>query len=450
MARPRTRFRCSDCGHVHAKWLGRCPGCGAWNTLVEQTTTARSSGGTRARVVEPTPLAEVTVAGGGEVRLRIGIGELDRILGGGLVAGSLVLIGGDPGVGKSTLLLMALDQLGRRGLTTLYVTGEESAAQVRLRADRLGLAGDGLQLLAETDLPAVVEAAKRVKPAVLVIDSIQTLADPALASVPGAVTQVREVAGRAMELSKVEGIATFLVGHVTKEGGLAGPRLLEHLVDTVVYFEGDGRSSLRMLRAVKNRFGPTGEVGLFEMADQGLVEVPDASARLLQERVASAAGTAVVAAMEGSRPVLAEVQALVGPPGLGSPARTAVGLDRGRLMMLLAVLGKLGLPLTDRDVFASAAGGLRLVEPAVDLALVAALASSFRDRALDPDCLVFGEVGLVGEVRAVGHPLLRLKEAARHGFRRAIVPATAATESPPGLRVVPVRTVREALDQVLT
>ncbi len=451
MARPKTRYRCSSCGQVSLKWGGRCSACGEWNTLQEETSSASNpSGPSKARTVTPTPLQEVVLGGGGEVRLRVGIGELDRILGGGLVAGSLVLIGGDPGVGKSTLLLMALDALGRRGLSTLYVTGEESKAQIRLRADRLGIAGDGLQLLAETDLPAVVEAVRRMRPAVLVIDSVQTLQDPDLQSVPGAVSQVREVAGRAMELAKGEGIATFLVGHVTKEGGLAGPRLLEHLVDTVIYFEGDGRSSLRMLRAIKNRFGPTGETGLFEMRDRGLVEVPDASARLLQERVPSASGTAVVAAVEGSRPVLAEVQALVGPPGLGSPARTAVGLDRGRLMMLLAVLGKLGLPMGERDVFVSAAGGLRLVEPGVDLGLVAAIASSFRDRPLDEQALAFGEVGLVGEIRAVGHPQLRLKEAAHHGFRRAIVPASGDIEPPPGLELLRVRTVREALDALLT
>ncbi len=449
MARPRTRFRCTSCGHAEPRWAGRCPGCSAWNSLQEESPgTAKATVG-KVRRVEPTPLQEVNVRGGGEVRLRVGIGELDRILGGGLVTGSLVLLGGDPGVGKSTLLLMALDALGRRGLTALYVTGEESAAQVRLRADRLGLSGDGLSLLAETDLPAVVEAVRRHRPSVLVIDSVQTLQDPGLQGVPGAVSQVRQVASQAMALAKGEGIATFLIGHVTKEGGLAGPRLLEHLVDTVVYFEGDGRSSLRMLRAVKNRFGPTGETGLFEMRDEGLVEVPDASARLLSERVPTAAGTAVVAAMEGSRPVLAEVQALVGPPGRGSPARTAVGLDRGRLMMLLAVLGKLGIPLSERDVFVSAAGGLRLNEPAIDLALVTAIASSFRDRPLDPHALAFGEVGLVGEVRAVGHPAQRLKEAAQHGFRRVVLPASAEVEPPAGLELVRVRTVREALESLL-
>lgn len=446
MARPRTQYRCSSCGHVATKWGGRCGACNEWNSLVEETAGGPGAPAARKlRTLTPTPMRDVALSGGGEVRLRVGIGELDRILGGGLVAGSLVLIGGDPGVGKSTLLLMAMDALGRKGLETLYVTGEESAVQVRLRADRLGLSGEGLHLLAETDLPAVAEAARRMRPAVLVIDSVQTLQDPALPGVPGAVSQVRQVASQAMALAKGEGIATFLVGHVTKEGGLAGPRMLEHLVDTVIYFEGDGRSSLRMLRAVKNRFGPTGETGLFEMRDEGLVEVPDASARLLQERVPTAPGTAVVAAMEGSRPVLAEVQALVGPPTLGNPARTAVGLDRGRLMMLLAVLGKLGIPLGERDVFVSAAGGLRLVEPAVDLGLVAAIASSFRDRPLDEHAIAFGEIGLVGEVRAVGHPLLRLKEAAQHGFQRAIVPASSQVEAPPGLKLVRVRTVRDAL-----
>jgi len=382
----------------------------------------------------------------GEVRLRVGMSELDRVLGGGLVAGSLTLLGGDPGVGKSTLLLMVLAHFAARGVPVLYVSGEESARQVRLRAERLGIADERLYLLPVTRLESAIEAAEQLGPAVVVIDSVQTLASESLESVPGSVSQVREVAAKAMALAKGRDVATFLVGHVTKQGGIAGPKVLEHLVDTVLYFEGDGRSPLRILRATKNRFGATGELGFFEMAGDGLREVPDASARLLRERVAGAPGTAVVAALEGTRPVLAEVQALVGRPSAGTPGRTALGLDRGRLGMLMAVLGKMGVLLHDRDVFISAAGGLRITEPAADLGVAMALASSLLDRPVDPSLLVFGEVGLVGEVRAVAHPGPRLLEAARHGFRRVVAPKAAVRDSPEGLEVIGVSSLIEAVE----
>jgi DNA repair protein RadA/Sms len=443
---PKTSFVCSECSHKSLKWMGKCPECNAWNSFEESGPPAqgRRANSSKVRHVEPVLLHEVDLSSG-EVRLSTGIGELDRVLGGGLVTGGLSLIGGDPGVGKSTLLLTVLANFAGRGLKTLYVSGEESARQIRLRANRLQLPTDKLYILPETDLDAALAAAERLKPRVLVLDSVQTLHSPELTGVPGAVSQVREVAARAMALSKGHDIPTFLVGHVTKQGGIAGPKVLEHLVDTVIYFEGDGRTQLRVLRAVKNRFGSTGEIGFFEMTAEGLEEVPDASARLLRERVASASGTAVIAAMEGSRPILAEVQALVGQPTPATPGRTTLGVDRSRLQMLLAVLGKLGFSLHDRDVFVSAAGGLKIHEPAADLGVAVSVVGSLRDRAIDPHTMVFGEIGLVGEIRAVSQPAFRLNEAARHGFRTIIAPHTAVEHAPEGLEVVGVRTLQEAL-----
>lgn len=403
-------------------------------------SVASKLGGT----VKPVRLADVDTSAG-ELRVKTGLNELDNVLGGGLVAGSLVLIGGDPGVGKSTLLLMALDRFASKGVDALYVSGEESVRQVHLRAGRLGVTSQNLLLLSETRWDVIEQACRSSKPRVVVIDSVQTMSAPDVSSVPGSVSQVREVAHRAMIFAKETGTAVFLVGHVTKSGEIAGPKVLEHFVDTVLYFEGDGRSSLRVLRSVKNRFGPAGELGMFEMAEQGLVEVPDASARLLEERVRNAPGTAVVATLEGSRPLLAEVQALVGRSTPATPARTCVGVDRGRVLMLAAVAEKAGLSLHDRDIFVNAAGGVRLHEPAADLAIVMAIASSLVEVALDPDTLFLGELGLVGEVRSIPHPIQRLKEAARHGFRRALVPPSAARDAPPGIECIPVKTLRDAL-----
>jgi DNA repair protein RadA/Sms len=449
MARPKVVHVCQQCGHESGRWLGRCPACDAWNSLKEETregpARVRASLDDAAR---PIALDDVDTRGQGEMRVRTGIGELDSVLGGGIVSGSVILIGGDPGVGKSTLLLMALDRFAKRGVHVLYVTGEESARQVRMRADRLGVSGATLLLLPHTDFSHVEQVVRDVGPQVVVVDSIQTVHLPEIDSLPGSVTQVREVAHRAMLLAKKTGTAVMLVGHVTRSGDIAGPKVLEHLVDTVLYFEGDGRSALRILRAVKNRFGAAGELGVFEMFDEGLREVPDASARLLQERVADAPGTAVVSSLEGSRPLLTEVQALVGRPSPSTPARTCVGVDRTRVLMLAAVLEKHGLPLHDRDVFVNAAGGVRLDEPAADLGILAALASSLCDRPVRADTIMFGEIGLVGEIRAVSHPGLRLREAARHGFRRAIAPGASAKDAPAGLSVVSVRTVREALEAI--
>jgi len=398
--------------------------------------------------MDPTPLLEVSAQRGGEIRLRTGLSELDNPLGGGLVAGSLVLIGGDPGVGKSTLLLMAADRFASRGLPVLYVTGEESLSQVRLRADRLGVASPSLLLLASTAWDQIEAAVRKAKPTAVIIDSVQTVAVPELDSIPGSVSQVREVAHRAMKLAKSGTTSVILVGHITKSGSLAGPKVLEHFVDTVLYFEGDGRSQLRILRSVKNRFGAAGELGLFEMAEDGLREVPDASARLLEERLADAPGTAVIATLEGNRPLLTEVQALVGRPSPAIPARTCVGIDRNRVLMLAAVLQKADVALHDRDLFVNAAGGVRLSEPAADLGAIAAIYSSFTERAIASDTLLFGEVGLVGEIRAVSHPIPRLREAARHGFKRVFAPPSCASEAPPGLEVIGVRSVRELLQQL--
>lgn len=454
MAKVRTRYVCSDCGYEAPKWMGRCPTCKAWNTLQEHVSDARPTKRAAPSLSSsdaPVPLSQVpTTAGGGEVRVRTGIGELDGVLGGGLVAGSLVLVGGDPGVGKSTLLLMAMDHFARKGLDVLYVSGEESVRQIHLRASRLGIEGERLLLLSHTDFQHVEQVVRQHQPRVLVLDSVQTVYLPQLDALPGSISQVREVAHRAMLLAKATGTSVILVGHVTKSGHLAGPKVLEHLVDTVLHFEGDGRTALRVLRAVKNRFGPAGELGVFEMSDKGLEEVPDASARLLRERVDGAPGTAVVATMEGTRALLAEVQALVGPATPATPARTCVGVDRNRLLMLAAVLGKAGLAVHDRDLFVNATGGVRLDEPAADLAVVAAIASSLTDRALDPHTMLIGEVGLVGEIRAVPHPRPRVREAARHGFHRVVVPAGLELGDPvKGVELVRVRTIREALDAAL-
>lgn len=456
MARKKQQWACSECDHQTYKWAGRCPSCGEWNTIEEVSEDAPGAAPQAAASVKltdalrPVPLTRVSVDAGGELRVRTGLGELDNVLGGGLVSGSLTLLGGDPGVGKSTLLLMALHRFASRGLPVLYATGEESARQVRLRADRLGLSSEHFLILAQTNFDVIEAAARETRPVVLVIDSVQTVRTQEATGIPGSVSQIREVAHRSMGLAKGTGIATWLVGHVTKSGDLAGPKVLEHFVDTVLYFEGDGRSQLRVLRAVKNRFGAAGELGLFEMSDDGLREVPDASARLLAERDPEAAGTAVVSTLEGSRPLLAEVQALVGAPGAHSPARTVVGVDRSRVLMLAAVLQKHGIGLQDRDVFVNAAGGVRVTEPAADLAILAALASTWADRPLPADTIVLGEVGLVGEIRAVSHPAQRLREAGRQGFRRAVVPSSCVEQAPPGLQAIGVRRVRDALDALAT
>ena len=431
MAKPSTVFVCSACGTESAKWHGQCPGCGAWNTLAEEAKAPGTKGPKAAgRAGKPVRLADVRAER--HARLTTGIGELDRILGGGLVPGSLVLIGGSPGIGKSTLTSMALGNLQGAGRRTLYVSGEESAAQIRLRAERLPGAALEVPVLAETDLDTVLATLDAERPEVCVIDSVQTLHAADLTSAAGSVGQVREVADRITRLAKARNIAVLLVGHVTKEGALAGPRVLEHLVDAVLQFEGERERTYRTLRALKNRFGSTNDVGVFEMRHGGLVEVADASARFVGEAT-KAPGSAVLAAMEGSRPLLVEVQALVSPSELVPPRRVANGIDRNRLALVLAVLGRhAGVSVGSADVFVNVAGGVRVDEPGADLAVALAVASAQRGVALgdgERPVACFGEVGLTGELRSVGHADRRLAEAAKFGLQPVIGPVdSGATE----------------------
>jgi DNA repair protein RadA/Sms len=452
-ARDASVYRCQQCGFASPK-PGTCPDCrratGELVQLVEER--AAPARGPRRAVTSPErprPLREISLERGD--RLATGLGELDRVLGGGVVRGSLVLIGGDPGIGKSTLLLQTARALARVAPPVLYVSAEESAAQVKMRADRLGIAADGLLLWAETDLSAVQAALDDVKPRALIVDSIQTVYLPELESAPGSVAQVRECGARLMTLARGLGVATFLVGHVTKEGALAGPRVLEHLVDTVLYFEGESHHAYRILRAVKNRFGSTNEIGVFEMGERGLAEVANPSGFFLAERPQGAAGSVIVSSLEGTRPLLLELQALVARASFGTPRRTVLGADYNRVCLLLAVLEKLGgMPLASQDVFVNVAGGGRVTEPAADLGIVVATASSYMDRAVPSDALVLGEVGLTGEVRAVSGVELRLREAAALGFRRAVVPRTnAGDRAKLPLEVRGVATVGEALDALL-
>ncbi|HUA12086.1 MAG TPA: DNA repair protein RadA [Solirubrobacteraceae bacterium] len=417
-----TAFVCSQCGQITPKWHGRCPGCGEWNTLVEEVAASASRAPRAAPPARPVPLAEFGESA--VERMATGVSELDRVLGGGLVPGSLVLLGGSPGIGKSTLTNMVLGHLQGAGLPTLYVSGEESGEQVRLRAERLAPGALQVPVLAETDLDVVLATIAAERPAACVIDSVQTLGSRELSGAPGSVGQVREVAARVMDVAKREGVAVILVGHVTKEGSLAGPRVLEHLVDCVLQFEGERERPYRELRALKNRFGATSEAALFEMRQGGLVEVLDASARFVAEATRSA-GSVVLAAMEGSRPLLVEVQALVSPSELEQPRRVVSGLDRNRLALVLAILARHGgVRTASADVFVNVVGGVRIDEPGCDLAVALAVASAQRGRPLaKAPRACFGELGLTGELRWVGHPERRLQEAARHGLADVIAPA---------------------------
>ncbi len=442
MARERRVYVCQGCGAVHARWAGRCDACGSWNSLAEETPAGdarrgRTRGGRRLELValsgrtEPPP------------RLVTGIGELDRVLGGGLVRGSVVLIGGDPGIGKSTLVLQALAGLAASGLRAVYVSGEESVAQIQLRARRLGLADAAVELAAATEVEAVVDTLAADPPAVLAVDSIQTAMVEGIEAAPGTVSQIRAAADLLVRFAKRRDVAVLLVGHVTKEGQIAGPRVLEHMVDTVLYFEGERGHQYRLLRAVKNRFGATHELGVFEMRDRGLVPVDDPSALFLGDRRGRVVGRFFFSSLEGTRPVLVEVQALVSPSVLATPRRTVVGWDAGRLAMVLAVLEtRCGLPLAGRDVYLNVAGGLRIQEPAADLAVAAALVSALHGTPLPPECVVFGEVGLAGEVRPVAMTEARLAEAARLGFERALLPRTPRLPATP-LEPVPIRRLTE-------
>jgi DNA repair protein RadA/Sms len=456
MAKPARSYVCQACGADSARWAGRCDACGAWNTLQEEAGGDTGIGAAPAlRAGRGRPIKLVGLKGEDVEPERIisGFAEFDRVTGGGLVPGSVCIVGGDPGIGKSTLVLAVLDRLALAmpDRPVLYVSGEESARQVKLRADRLGCSAENLCVLAETDAEKVLQAVQSLRPAAVAVDSIQTQYLPALQSAPGTVTQIREVAARFMALAKTTETPVFLVGHVTKDGAIAGPRVLEHMVDTVLYFEGGGAHAYRVLRAHKNRFGSASEIGVFEMKAGGLAEVANPSALFLAERPVDAPGSAVAAILNGTRTVLVEIQALVAPTGFGTPRRTALGIDSNRVALLAAVLEKkVGMEILSCDLFVNVAGGLSVDDPGADLAAIAALASSFRDAALPARTLVLGEVGLAGEVRAVSQPGIRLAEAARLGFERAILPAANArhAEAPPGIALEGVETVAEALDRI--
>ncbi|WP_019535562.1 DNA repair protein RadA [Paenibacillus ginsengihumi] len=454
MARTKTKFFCQECGYEAPKWLGKCPGCQAWNTFVEELDTGGKSNGYHSSLVRTKEKAVsiIHIKGGEEERIETSIRELNRVLGGGIVPGSLILVGGDPGIGKSTLLLQTSHELTKRGLKVLYISGEESVRQTKLRADRLQAVSPLLFVLCETNLEHIEAAIDEIEPDFLVIDSIQTVYHSAVASAPGSVSQVRECTGHFMRLAKIKGIATVLVGHVTKEGAIAGPRLLEHMVDCVLYFEGERHHSYRLLRAVKNRFGSTNEIGIFEMRESGLTEVTNPSELFLSERPLGVAGSTVVASMEGTRPVLVELQALVSQTNFPSPRRMATGFDHNRLSLIIAVLEKrMGMFLQNQDAYLNVAGGVKLDEPAVDLAVAVSIASSFREHPTRPFDVVFGEVGLTGEVRGVSRADQRVREAEKLGFQRVILPAKSMKgwNPPQGIELIGVNTVAEALTAAL-
>jgi DNA repair protein RadA/Sms len=445
----KTIFTCQSCGYRVPKWMGKCPDCNQWETFVEEPQ-GMAAGKSATRISSDTgPVAIDAIDLSDETRLETGIAEFDRVLGGGLVAGSLVLIGGDPGIGKSTLMLQALHGLAKNSRKVLYVSGEESIRQIRLRSKRLDTVSSHLLVVSEIDVEAILAMVDRDSPDVLVIDSIQTMYSPDLTSAPGSVSQVRESAMKLMLMAKRSGIPVFLVGHVTKDGAIAGPRLLEHMVDTVLYFEGDRNHVFRILRAVKNRFGSTNEIGVFEMKEKGLEEVANPSAVFLSERPARAPGSVVTASVEGTRPILVELQALATSTNLGTPRRTILGLDTNRVALLVAVLEKkMGLHLMGHDIFMNVAGGVKVDEPAVDLGIVAAVASSFLDRPLSDGSIVLGEVGLTGEVRAIGHIEARVAEACKMGFTRCLIPAgnLRRMSRVQGIEPVGVSSVSEAIE----
>ncbi len=450
MAKAKTVFFCTDCGNEYPKWMGQCPACGSWNTIVEQTAQMSSSKSARAGIKRlPSRLTELAVTD--EIRFGTGLSELDRVLGGGAVKGSLVLVGGAPGIGKSTLVLQMCGYIGRER-KILYVTGEESEHQLKMRADRLGVTSRDIFILTETNIEDILEAVDNAKPDVLVLDSIQTLFSPELTSPPGSVGQVKECTVKMMQLAKSTGTTVFVIGHVNKEGAIAGPKVLEHMVDCVLYFEGDSFASYRILRAAKNRFGSTNEIGVFEMQDTGLAEVPNPSGMLLAGRPANSPGTCVTCVMEGSRPILAEVQALVTPSSFNVPRRNSNGVDYARAMMLLAVLEKrTGLKTGGCDSYINVIGGLSLEEPAADLATVLAIASSFLDRALPDDLVAMGEVGLTGELRSISQMEQRLSESLRLGFKTCVIPVQRRKKIhiPEGLEVIEAATVGQAINKLM-
>ena len=448
-----TAFFCSECGYESAKWFGQCPACKAWNTFVEEPIASKSSvKGISAVRKESTykdnhPVSLKEINSEEKERTSTGIGELDRVLGGGIVQGSLVLVGGDPGIGKSTLLLQMCYYLSDAGNKVLYISGEESLRQIKLRAERIGGCNDNLKTFCETNLDIIEEVLKKEMPQVVIIDSIQTMYREEISAAPGSVSQVRESTSILMQLAKGLNITIFIVGHVTKEGVVAGPRVLEHMVDTVLYFEGDRSAMYRILRAVKNRFGATNEMGVFEMVQSGLKEVANPSAYLLEGRSLDSSGTVTACLMEGTRPIMLEVQALVCRTSFGLPRRTSAGIDGNRVNLLIAVLEKrMGMALSSCDAYVNVTGGIKISEPALDLAVVMAIAGSFRDRVIDAHTVIFGEVGLAGEIRGVSMVQQRINEAARLGFTCCILPKISAKDItiPEGMKCIPVATVREA------
>lgn len=455
MAKVKTRYVCQNCGYVSPRYLGRCPNCSEWNTLVEEVEQ-------KSAAVKATP--RVTLTGTTNAPQKIDTikisqtprvdtknGELNRVLGGGVVPGSMVLIGGDPGIGKSTLLLQVSGRLSDQGGKLLYVSGEESANQIKMRAQRLGVSGSEFYLYPETDMGSILQNIEDLKPDYVIIDSVQTMQMPEVTSAVGSVAQIREVTAALMQVAKTNGITIFIVGHVTKGGAIAGPKILEHMVDTVLYFEGDMHRTYRILRAVKNRFGSTNEIGVFEMRDGGLVEVPNPSEIFLEERLSGATGSAVVVSMEGTRPILAEIQALVTPTAFGNAKRTTTGLDHNRVSLIMAVLEKrAGLLLQNQDAYLKAAGGVKLDEPAIDLAIAMSLVSSYRDQQTAPDDCFIGELGLTGEIRRVTRIDQRIAEAAKLGFKRVFIPQNNLNglELPTNIDVVGVKTISEALRHV--
>ncbi|MGI6112886.1 MAG: DNA repair protein RadA [Mahellales bacterium] len=450
MARSRTVFICQECGYESPKWMGRCSGCGQWNTMVEELIIPDGQKGKEgAAIIEkPSLLSEIDLRE--DHRYSTGIKELDRVLGGGIVEGSLVLVGGDPGIGKSTLLLQITNNIVRQDRKVLYISGEESLKQIKLRANRLGVGAPDVYLLAETDLTIIEKQVRELRPRFLIIDSIQTVYNPELTSAPGSVSQVREATASIMKIAKTLGIAVFIVGHVTKQGAIAGPRVLEHMVDTVLYFEGEQHLLYRVLRSVKNRFGSTNEIGIFEMKEQGLVEVTNPSKALLSGRRADVPGSVVICSMEGTRPVLVELQALTSDTNFGMPRRMATGIDYNRVILLMAVLEKrIGMALQNQDAYVNVVGGIRLSEPALDLGVISAISSSFKNKPISQDVVVIGEVGLTGEVRGVNNIEKRLNECLKMGFSTCIIPddnIKGVEIVNKDINIVGVKDIRQALD----
>ena len=444
-------YFCQNCGHEESKWLGQCPMCREWNTFVEEKVTVSKGTAAKNTVREAEVVTLSSVSTDQEDRMQTEIEELDRVLGGGVVPGSLVLVGGDPGIGKSTLLLQVCKRLSDQGRKVLYISGEESLKQIKLRANRMGTFSDHLLLLCETNLETIRQVIEREHPAVAVIDSIQTMYSEEVTAAPGSVSQVREATNTLMQIAKGLNITIFIVGHVTKEGTVAGPRVLEHMVDTVLYFEGDRHASYRILRGVKNRFGSTNEIGVFEMRETGLEEVPNPTEYMLNGRPEDASGSVVACSMEGTRPILMEIQALVCRSNFGMPRRTAAGTDYNRVNLLMAVLEKrVGLPLSNYDAYINIAGGIRMNEPAIDLGIVMAIVSSYKNQSISPGTIVFGEVGLSGEVRAVSMPEQRVAEARKLGFKTCIMPQVSKDmlKKIEGIEVIGVKSVNQAMNLI--